>query len=99
MPADHISSLDIVWAYARLAYPLIPGLIDWLREHGRVAVQVFFVIAGFLSAKKLASSGISLVTEPIHAIKQRYGRLIIPYLAVTHTGNRIRRIDSSLDKP
>lgn len=64
-----------------LAYPLIPGLIDWLREHGRVAVQVFFVIAGFLSAKKLAPSGISLVTEPVHVIKQCYGRLIIPYLA------------------
>jgi peptidoglycan/LPS O-acetylase OafA/YrhL len=39
---------------ADFAYPLIPGLIDWLREHGRIAVQVFFVIAGFLSARKLA---------------------------------------------
>lgn len=63
------------------AYPLIPALTVWLREYGRVAVQVFFVIAGFLSAKKLAPQGISVVIDPFHAIKQRYIRLIVPYLA------------------
>lgn len=63
------------------AYPLAPVLIDWLREYGRIAVQVFFVIAGFLSARKLAPYGISLVTDPVHVIKQRYVRLVIPYLA------------------
>lgn len=73
--------LSLYGPMADFAYPLIPGLIDWLREHGRIAVQVFFVIAGFLSAKKLAPYGISLVTDPIHVIKQRYIRLIIPYLA------------------
>ncbi|TYP88225.1 MULTISPECIES: acyltransferase family protein [Nitrosomonas] len=36
------------------AYPLIPSLINWLSEYGRIAVQVFFVTAGFLSAKKFA---------------------------------------------
>jgi peptidoglycan/LPS O-acetylase OafA/YrhL len=63
------------------AYPLIPDLIDWLRENGQIAVQVFFIIAGFLSARKLAPYGIPLVTDPMHVIKQRYIRLVIPYLA------------------
>lgn len=63
------------------AYPLIPGLIDWLYEYGRMAVQVFFVMAGFLLAGKLAPRGASLVTDPIQAIKRRYLRLVIPYLA------------------
>lgn len=64
-----------------LAYPLIPGLIDWLYEYGRMAVQVFFVVAGFLLAGKLAPRGVSLVTNPVQAIKRRYVRLAIPYLA------------------
>ncbi|SDY43486.1 acyltransferase [Nitrosomonas sp. Nm33] len=63
------------------AYPLIPNSIEWLREYGRLAVPIFFVISGFLSARKLAPYGISLVTDPIHIIKQRYVRLVIPYLA------------------
>ncbi|MDP2878366.1 MAG: acyltransferase [Sulfuricella sp.] len=64
-----------------LAYPLIPGLIDWLYEYGRMAVQVFFVVAGFLLAGKLAPGGVSLVTDPVRAIKRRYVRLAMPYLA------------------
>lgn len=64
-----------------LAYPLIPGLIDWLYEYGRMAVQVFFVVAGFLLAGKLAPCGASLVSDPVQAIKRRYVRLVMPYLA------------------
>lgn len=64
-----------------LAFPLAPGLIDWLYEYARMAVQVFFVIAGFLLAGKFAPCGVSLVTEPAHIIKRRYVRLAMPYLA------------------
>lgn len=64
-----------------LAYPLIPGLIDWLYEYGRMAVQVFFVVAGFLMAGKLAPCGVSLVADPVQAIQRRYARLAMPYLA------------------
>ncbi|MDV6342891.1 acyltransferase [Nitrosomonas sp. Is35] len=63
------------------AYPLMPGLLDWLREDGRIAVQLFFVIAGFFAAAKLAPQGLSLVSNPIELIQQRYVRLITPYLA------------------
>ncbi|MBU0593060.1 MAG: acyltransferase [Gammaproteobacteria bacterium] len=64
-----------------VAYPLFPGLIDWLYQYGRLAVQAFFVIAGFLAARKFAPQGISLVASPLPIIGQRYVRLAIPYLA------------------
>jgi peptidoglycan/LPS O-acetylase OafA/YrhL len=64
-----------------IAYPLMPGLIDGLYNYGRIAVQIFFVIAGFLLAGKFAPSGTVLAIDPILAIKQRYIRLVVPYLA------------------
>lgn len=64
-----------------IAYALIPGLIDWLREYGRIAVQLFFVSAGFLCAAKYAPQGLALVTNPVPPIRRRYWRLITPYLA------------------
>ena len=73
--------LAIYGPMSDIAYPLIPALIDWLREYGRMSVQMFFVIAGFLTAAKFAPQGLSLVTTPIRLIQQRYLRLIIPYLA------------------
>ena len=56
---------------SEIAYPLFPGLIDGLYEYGRIAVQVFFVVAGFLFAGKHAPDGVLLVTHPLQAIKQR----------------------------
>lgn len=73
--------LAIYGPMSDIAYPLIPALVDWLHEYGRIAVQIFFVIAGFLSAAKLAPQGLSLITDPIRLIQQRYLRLIMPYLA------------------
>ena len=73
--------LAIYGPMSDIAYPLIPALLDWLREYGRIAVQMFFVIAGFLVAAKLAPQGLSLVTTPIRLIQHRYLRLIMPYLA------------------
>lgn len=64
-----------------VAYPLFPGLIDWLYQYGRMAVQIFFVISGFLVARKFAPNGMPLVANPGTAIAQRYLRLAIPYLA------------------
>jgi peptidoglycan/LPS O-acetylase OafA/YrhL len=61
------------------AYPLLPGLIDWLYQHGRIAVQVFFVTAGFLLAGKMAPDGVAVVHQPLRAIRQRYLRLVVPY--------------------
>ena len=73
--------LAIYGPMSDIAYPLIPALLDWLREYGLIAVQMFFVIAGFLAATKLAPQGLSLVTAPFRLIQHRYLRLITPYLA------------------
>ena len=64
-----------------IAYPLISGLVDGLYQYGRMAVQAFLVIAGFLAAKNLAPFGVPRVAAPFNAIKRRYDRLIMPYLA------------------
>ncbi|MES2026979.1 MAG: acyltransferase [Pseudomonadota bacterium] len=63
-----------------IAYPLMPTVIDLFYQYGRMAVQAFFVIAGFLLAAKFAPDGATSLTHPIRAIYQRYLRLVIPYL-------------------
>jgi peptidoglycan/LPS O-acetylase OafA/YrhL len=63
-----------------VAYPLMSTLIDLFYQYGRMAVQVFFVVAGFLMAAKFAPRGASLVSQPFGAIRQRYMRLIVPYV-------------------
>ena len=40
-------------------HQLWPGLITWLSQDARMAVQVFLVISGFLSARALAPTRIS----------------------------------------
>lgn len=66
---------------SEIDYPPISSLADGLYQYGRMAVQAFLVIAGFLSAKNLAPFGAPRVADPLHAIKRRYERLIMPYLA------------------
>lgn len=63
-----------------IAYPLMPTVIDLFYQYGRMAVQAFFVIAGFLLATKFAPDGAAVVSRPLNAIYQRYLRLVIPYL-------------------
>ncbi|KQX33422.1 acyltransferase family protein [Variovorax sp. Root434] len=63
------------------AYALAPDFFAWLADEGRLAVQVFLVIAGFLAAASLAPDGLLRVERPVTRILQRYGRLVMPYLA------------------
>lgn len=63
------------------ALPLAPTFLGWLADDGRLAVQVFLVIAGFLAAASLAPDGVLRVDRPMARILQRYGRLVMPYLA------------------
>lgn len=60
---------------------LAPALFDWLAQDGRLAVQVFLVVAGFLAAGSLAPDGVLRVDRPLARVGQRYGRLVMPYLA------------------
>jgi peptidoglycan/LPS O-acetylase OafA/YrhL len=64
---------------SEIARPLIPNLIDWMYQNGRLAVQVFFVTAGFLLAGKLAPDGAVRLEQPLQAVKQRFLRLAVPY--------------------
>lgn len=63
------------------AAPLAPRLFEWLAQDGRLAVQVFLVLAGFLAAGSLAPDGVLRVDRPLVRVFQRYGRLAMPYMA------------------
>jgi peptidoglycan/LPS O-acetylase OafA/YrhL len=63
---------DWVYLYA-------PGIVGWLSQDARMAVQVFLVIAGFLAARSLAPSGVLVDDHPIWLVWQRYVRVCFPY--------------------
>lgn len=83
-----VASHLIVWHHlafygplSDVAYPLTPALLEWLFEYARMAVQVFFVVGGFVSARGVDRL---LPLSPAHAARQlgrRYLRLGVPYLA------------------
>jgi len=75
---NHFSSYGPLAATAREAFPAVFG---WLFEYGRMAVQVFLVIAGFLAARGLSRDGQALTVSPLPLIWKRYLRLVVPYLA------------------
>ncbi|WP_167394358.1 acyltransferase family protein [Limnohabitans parvus] len=58
-----------------------PAVMDWLYEHGRLAVQFFLVCAGFLTAGSLARFEELTLPEALKLAWQRYLRLAIPLLA------------------
>lgn len=59
----------------------VPALVDWLFDYGRMAVQVFLVIGGYLAARAFSSGATTVSGFPARAIAQRYLRLALPYLA------------------
>jgi len=63
--------------------PLLPGLIGWLSDSARIAVQVFLVIGGFLAAKSLSPAGVPGFDTPLTAIWRRYVKLAPPFLVAT----------------
>jgi peptidoglycan/LPS O-acetylase OafA/YrhL len=74
----HFSSYGPLAAGVQAAYPLLFG---WFYDYGRLAVQLFLVIAGFLAARGLAARGQALAGSPLPLIWKRYRRLVVPYLA------------------
>jgi peptidoglycan/LPS O-acetylase OafA/YrhL len=62
------------------ARPIMPGLIDWLYDYARIAVQVFLVIGGFLAAKSLSPQGLPGVKNPLQTIWRRYIKLAPPFI-------------------
>jgi len=77
----------IVWHHLAFYGPMsdvvhtaAPGLVNWLYDYGRMAVQVFLVVGGFLAAASLAPKGRSEVREPLQLILRRYRRLAVPLM-------------------
>lgn len=59
--------------------PVLPGLLEWLEQDARIAVQVFLVIGGFLAAKSLSATHLRML-EPVKAILRRYAKLAPPFV-------------------
>ncbi len=62
-------------------HKLWPALVTWLSQDARMAVQVFLVISGFLSARALAPQGVLRGRHPLRLVLSRYIKISLPYLA------------------
>ena len=60
---------------------LWPMLIEILYRHGRLAVQMFIVLGGFLSARALSRRGQVLQGKVPSLLWRRYLRLTLPFMA------------------
>ena len=59
--------------------PLFPGLLTWLYDDARMAVQVFLVLGGYLSVAHLAPEGLALFGSAQQQVVRRFTRLVVPY--------------------
>ena len=63
------------------ALSVLPGLLAWFFDYGRMAVQVFLVVAGYLMAAQLSQLARQERHTPfIQLLHKRYTRLVIPYV-------------------
>lgn len=61
--------------------PLWPGLLGWLDEYGRMAVQLFLVLGGYWAAAALAPQGQARHADIGPVLGKRFVRLCLPYSA------------------
>lgn len=69
-----------------------PWLIDGLVLYARLAVQMFFVLAGFLVASQLAPVGQPILKAPAPLIWKRYKRLVTPFIFAVASATLITAI-------
>lgn len=62
-----------------IARPLMPAVLSWFSAYGRMAVQVFLVLAGYLAASSLAPAGVARFDSASQQIGRRFVRLVVPY--------------------
>jgi peptidoglycan/LPS O-acetylase OafA/YrhL len=76
----HLSSYGQI---ARDAHAVLPGIMAWLLEYGRYAVQIFLVMAGYLAAQSLTRyANVQFSANGLlKVILNRYLRLFAPYTA------------------
>ncbi|QKM64078.1 acyltransferase [Polynucleobacter tropicus] len=74
----HFSSYGQIAEDARSA---LPGLMNWLFEYGRYAVQIFLVMGGYLAAQSLTrANDLKNSRTVLKTIFNRYLRLFAPYV-------------------
>ncbi len=61
-----------------IALPLAPRLVGWLYDYGRMAVQIFLVLGGYLAAASLAPQGLARFDSASQQITRRFVRLVLP---------------------
>lgn len=66
---------------ARAAHEALPWLAGAMHQYGRMAVQVFLVVGGYLSARGLSPRGKALQAGVPELLWRRYLRLVLPFLA------------------
>jgi peptidoglycan/LPS O-acetylase OafA/YrhL len=68
---------------AQDARAVLPGIMTWLFEYGRYAVQIFLVMAGYLAAQSLTRYANTQFSANglLKVILNRYLRLFAPYTA------------------
>lgn len=83
-----LACIAIVWHHLAFygpmsdaAMPLFPGLMAWLYDHARLAVQVFLVLGGYLAAGSLAPQGVARFDSALSQIGKRFVRLMVPLAA------------------
>lgn len=76
----HLSNYGQIAVDAR---SVLPGLMAWLFEYGRYAVQIFLVMAGYLAAQSLTKFANEKFSAHalLRVIINRYLRLFAPYIA------------------
>jgi peptidoglycan/LPS O-acetylase OafA/YrhL len=66
---------------ARAAHAVLPLLAGAMHQYGRMAVQIFLVVGGYLSARGLSPRGQALQATVPDLLWRRYLRLVLPFLA------------------
>lgn len=66
---------------ADVVKPAATGLMDWLFDHARMAVQVFLVLGGYLAAAGLAPQGLTRHAQVLPLLGKRFARLVLPFAA------------------
>ncbi|MEZ2738230.1 acyltransferase family protein [Comamonas jiangduensis] len=62
-------------------HPAFGGLLAWLDEYARMAVQVFLVLGGYFAAAALAPQGVGRHPHFWPVLSKRFVRLSLPYSA------------------
>jgi peptidoglycan/LPS O-acetylase OafA/YrhL len=81
-----LACMAIVWHHlafygpmSDIANPLAPGVMAWLYDYARMAVQIFLVVGGYLAAASLAPQGVARFDRVGPVIGKRFVRLVVPY--------------------